>query len=140
MSRSQQTIQVGPGMHPMEALNFYNSDGWDEPELEARRARERKTVMRRALGRPLAAASAARRQTTPCTGCEFSALCQSKQLACNIFAEWAVNKRATPAWVKKLLPSKRWMRLMHEADTVTPLRVAYYSVIDKQTNPEGDDQ
>lgn len=126
------------GMHPMEAVSFFNSDGEGDPEASQILARERARRKRRKMGKPLAVvgASRGREYSPPCSGCAFADHCKAKALACNHFAEWAVNKRPIPSGIKRLLPSRTWMRVMHEAETVEHVRVAYDSIVNRQTQQE----
>jgi hypothetical protein len=132
--RQNTWISVG-GMHPLEAVSLYNGDpefdAGKDAALKARRMRA--NARRRAAGIKPFAPSPFGAQNPPCRKCEFHDTCKSKAIACNIFAEWAISRRPVPKEIKRLLPSKKWMDLLSQADTLDPIRVAYYSIINKQT-------
>lgn len=129
-------ISAGMGLgatHPLDAFNFYYSDGSDDPELANERKRVIATRARRKAGMKPFAQSLFRTQNPPCLKCEFHDVCKSRALACNVFAEWAISRRPVPKDIKRLLPSKKWMALLSQSDTLDPIRVAYYSIVNKQT-------
>lgn len=121
------------GMHPMEALSLYNGDGYDDPDVVAYKDRAYQRRYRRSKGAMPFVRGDSGAYATPCSGCAFVQLCKEKELACNIFAEWSVSRRPVPGDIKKLLPSKKWMRLLEETEHLGPVRAAYYEVIERQT-------
>jgi hypothetical protein len=114
-------------MHPLVTMGLYYGElDKDEYGYLQERQRATQTRVRRRKGIKPFAASPFRAHTPPCTNCEFKKLCEDKGLACNIFAEWTLSRREIPAGIKKLLPSKKWMKLTEQSEHLTPIRVAYY--------------
>lgn len=138
---SRLALSVG-GMHPMEALSLYNGDGYDDPDVVAMKKRAYDKAWRLKNGVVPFDGESPAAHTPPCKGCAFAQRCKEKELACNIFAEWSVSRRPIPDGIKKLLPSKRWMKLLSETEHLRPVRKAYYEVIERQTGqaaPKTDD-
>lgn len=125
-------------MTPIEAMSLYfgEDDARSDPELQRIRKNKQQMQRRRERGVGPFAVSPFRSHTPPCAQCEFATLCREKALACNIFAEWTVSRREIPAGIKKLLPSKKWMRLLQETEHLGPIRVAYYSQTGEKVTDE----
>jgi hypothetical protein len=129
-----------PGMTIWESMSLYHGedDARNDPELQNIRKNAMQTRRRREAGVQPFAVSAFRGHTPPCDQCEFASLCREKALACNIFAEWTVSRREIPAGIKKLLPSKKWMRLLQETEHLGAIRVAYFSQLAVKQTDEPD--
>jgi hypothetical protein len=68
----------------------------------------------------------------PCNGCSFKQVCQERALACNHFAEWSLSRRPISSGIKRLLPSKKWMRLIETSEKVKDIHDEYWNIISKQ--------
>lgn len=126
-----------PGAHPLDTLSLYSGDGYNDPEVIEHKRLAYAEKYRRAHGAEPFERGDSGAYSLPCRGCVFEKTCKEKELACNIFVEWSVSRRPVPSGIKKLLPSKRWMRLLSQTEHLGPVRAAYREVIGIQTGTPG---
>lgn len=127
----------GPGMGALAtAAHFYGEADPSDYDYQLAVKKRNGLKWRRKRGQKPVVVSPHRAHNPPCAGCPFEAKCKAQALACNHFAEWAVSKRPIVAGIKRLLPSKKWMALLAEAEDVTAVRKVYYAIIEKQTQQE----